>query len=57
MTSISFYLDENMDPEIAKQLRRSGIDAITVRDLGELGDSDINHLKRAHEMGKVALYT
>jgi hypothetical protein len=53
LTPISFYLDENINPEIAKQLKRNGIDAITVRDLDELGDSDLNHLKRAHQMGHV----
>ena len=42
-----------MNPEIAAQLIRSGIDAVTVRDLDELGDSDVNHLQRATEMGRV----
>jgi hypothetical protein len=30
-----------------------GIDAVTVRDLKLLGDTDINHLQRASEMGRV----
>jgi predicted nuclease of predicted toxin-antitoxin system len=38
---------------IADQLKRRGIDAITVRDLGLLGDEDINHLERATELGYV----
>lgn len=53
MTEIRFYLDENMSPEIAVQLVNGGIDAITVRDLELLGDSDPNHLSLATEMGRV----
>jgi hypothetical protein len=43
-------LDENVETAIAEQLRQRGIDVITVRDLGLLGDLDVNHLKRATEM-------
>lgn len=53
MSQIKFYLDENMDIEIAEQLRRKGIAVVTVRELGTLGDSDENHLKQASEMGHV----
>lgn len=52
MSEIRFYLDENMPPAIAKQLLSDGIDAITVRDLDELGDSDTNHLQRATQLGR-----
>ena len=52
-TPIRFYLDENMQVAIADQLKRRGIDVVTVRDLNLLGDTDINHLKRAVEMGRV----
>ena len=48
-----FYLDENVPLAIAVQLRRRGIEAVTVRDLHLLGDSDINHLQRATAMGAV----
>ena len=51
--SVRFYLDENVNPAVAIQLQRRGIDAVTVRDLGFLGDSDTNHLRRASEMGFV----
>ena len=51
--AISLYLDENLSPKIAAQLQRRGIQAVTVRDLGALGDSDENHLQRAAEMGCV----
>jgi hypothetical protein len=42
-----------MPVAIAKQLRRRGIEVVTVLDLGLLGDKDINHLARAAEMGYV----
>jgi len=50
---ISLYLDENLSPKIAAQLRRRGITVVTAHELGALGDSDENHLKRAREMGYV----
>lgn len=50
---IRFYLDENMPVVISTQLIRRGIDVVTVRDLGLLGDSDISHLDRATKMGRV----
>ena len=50
---IRFYLDENAPIAVATQLKRRNIEAVTVRDLGLLGDSDINHLRRAAEMGYV----
>lgn len=50
---ISLYLDENLTPKIAAQLRQKGIDIVTVHDLGLTGDADVNHLVRATEMGRV----
>ena len=50
---IRYYLDENVPVVIADQLRRKGIDVITVRDIGRLGDSDENHLQRAAAMERV----
>ena len=50
---LRFYLDENMPVEIAKQLQSRGIDVVTARDLGALGESDKAHLQRAAEMGRV----
>ena len=46
-------MDENVDVEVAEQLARKGIDAITVRDLDLLGEDDPNHLRLATEMGRV----
>ena len=51
--NIRLYIDENLSPEIAIQLRLRGIDAVSVRDLDLRGDSDDNHLIRALEMGRV----
>jgi len=51
--ALRFYLDENVQVTIADQLKRRGIEVVTVRDLGKLGDSDHNHLKRATDMGYV----
>ncbi len=50
---IQFYLDENVPVAVAEQLRRRGITAITARDLDLLGESDHNHLRRAHQKGWV----
>jgi hypothetical protein len=53
LTEIRYYLDENVDPTVAEQLVRGGIDTLTVRELGIWGESDINHLHKATEMGRV----
>jgi hypothetical protein len=53
VTKVRFYLDENVQVAIAEQLKRRGIEAVTVRELNLLGDEDVNHLHRAAEMGYV----
>ena len=53
MARIRFFLDENIPVAVAEQLRRRGIDAVTVRDLGLLGDSDPDHMHRSSEMGRI----
>ena len=53
MTKLRFYLDENVDPEVAEQLTRKGIETVTARSLGKLGDTDTNHLQRSANMGFV----
>lgn len=50
---ISLYLDENLSPKIAHQLKLRGIDAVSVRELGVLGDADNSHLMRATQQGRV----
>ena len=53
MTELKFYLDENISPRIASALKMDGIDVVSARELGVLGDSDENHLQRATKMGRV----
>jgi len=53
MAAIRYYLDENIPTVIADQLRQRNIEAFSVRDLGQLGDDDENHLARATEMNCV----
>ncbi len=50
---VRFYLDENLQTAIADQLRRRGIEVVTVSELGRLGDEDISHLERATQLGCV----
>ncbi len=52
-TKVRFYLDENVQVAIAEQLKRRGIEVVTVRDLDTLGDDDRTHLERATQMGYV----
>lgn len=52
-TAIRLYLDENISPSVARQIEQRGVFAVSVRDLGVLGDSDINHLRRATELACV----
>lgn len=50
---IRLYLDESLTPKIAVQLRRRGVDIVTVHELGLTGESDAMHLGRAASMGRV----
>lgn len=50
---IAFYFDESVQVAIAKQLKRHGIDAVTARDLKQLGDDDPSHLQRATNHNRV----
>ena len=52
-SKLRFYLDENMDPEIAEQLRRRGIDALSARDVSLLRVSDDVQLRYAATHGRV----
>ena len=55
--AIRLYVDENLSPRIAEQLRLRGVDAVSTRDLGVLGDIDENHLARATRMDRVLVTT
>ena len=50
---LRIYLDENMDPEIAKQLRRRGIDALAARDVQMLKRGDLEQFRFAIAAGRV----
>lgn len=52
-SKLRFYLDENMDPEIAEQLRRRGLDALSARDVSLLKVSDDVQLRYAAVHGRV----
>ena len=51
--AIRLYLDENITPQVAVQLRRHGINAVSVHELGLTGDSDANHFARAVALQQV----
>jgi hypothetical protein len=53
VSELRFYLDENDPTEVGRQLRSSSIDAVTVRDLGQLGRADRDHLQNATAMGRM----
>jgi uncharacterized protein with PIN domain len=55
--SIKLYLDENMNPKIAQQLRLRGIDAIHVLEVAASGESDTQQLARATEQGRALVTT
>jgi len=50
---LRFYLDEHLDVEIARQLKRRGIDVLTVSKLESFGEGDMQQLHRAIRMGRV----
>ncbi|MBI3924132.1 MAG: DUF5615 family PIN-like protein [Armatimonadetes bacterium] len=50
---LSYYLDEMMDPDIAKGLRRRGIDVLTTQEARKLGKPDPDQLALAHGEGRV----
>ena len=52
-SDIRLYFDESVEVEVAEQMKQRGIDAVAVRDLGRLGDADMNHLRRAAKMRRV----
>jgi len=54
---IKLYLDENMNPKLAEQLRLRGIDAIHVQEIEAKGESDKQHLARATEQGRALVTT
>ena len=52
-SEIRLYMDENIEIAVAQQIKQRGIDVVSVRDLGLLGDTDQHHLQGATEMERV----
>jgi predicted nuclease of predicted toxin-antitoxin system len=52
-SAVRLYFDENMQGAVLIQLRRRGIDIVTVQELGQRGASDESHIIRAREMQRV----
>ncbi len=50
---IRFHLDENVDPDVARALRRHGIDVTTSVEVGLLTTEDAAQLAYALEEGRV----
>lgn len=50
---IKFYLDEHVNPAVAKGLQLRGIDVLTVAEAGMLGATDTEHLKLATTQARV----
>jgi hypothetical protein len=53
VSELRFYLEENAPTEVGRQLRSSGIDAVTVRELEQLGAADRDLLARATALSRV----
>ena len=52
---IRFYLDENVDPDVALALRRQEIDVTTTREMGLLGQPDEVQLAFACKQGRAII--
>ena len=50
---VKYYLDENIAKSVLKGLRRKGIDTVSVTDVGMRTKSDIEHIQKALELGRV----
>ena len=50
---VKFYMDEHVNPAVSRGLRLRGIDVLTLQDVGMLGASDGEHMRMAHELGRV----
>src|SRR5579872_1483012 len=50
---ITFYMDENVEGQIVRGLRRLGVNALTVEEAGRTESPDPYVLDRATELGRV----
>jgi hypothetical protein len=51
--NLRFYLDENVDNDIAEGLRHRGVDVLTTPEAGNMGLSDEGHLAYAQAENRV----
>ena len=50
---MKWYLDENLSQEVAKQLRRHGVDVVSAHEVGREGLSDLEQLLWATQQGRI----
>lgn len=50
---VKFYTDEHVSKAVIKGLRQRGADVLTVPEAGLMGASDLEHLERAAQEGRV----
>ena len=55
MNQIRLYLDEDVDPELADDLRRRGFDVEPPGEAGRLGETDRDQLEHARRSGRAIL--
>jgi predicted nuclease of predicted toxin-antitoxin system len=53
LTGLTYYFDESVELVISLQLKEYNLDVVSAHSLSQLGDSDVNHLQRATQMGRV----
>jgi uncharacterized protein with PIN domain len=53
MSDIRFYMDENMDNDIAKALRGRGIDVLTTAEANRIGSTDTDQVTFARNENRV----
>jgi predicted nuclease of predicted toxin-antitoxin system len=53
--AVKLYLDEDIDPLLAKVLRDRGIDCLSTQDAGNRGHSDADQLAFASDQGRAFL--
>ena len=55
MERVRLYLDEDVDPHLAQDLRQRGYDALAASEAGQLGRADREQLNYARQQGRVLL--
>jgi predicted nuclease of predicted toxin-antitoxin system len=55
MAEVRFCADEHIPKAVIGGLRQRGVDVLTVVDAGLIGATDITHLRRARDDGRVVI--